>query len=334
MADKTKIEWADATLNYVNGCSLHSPGCTNCYAMKQAHRFPVRQGLTVQSKGGMVWTGEVRENPKALEQALRWQKPRAIFWNAHGDLFHESVPDEWIDKQFAIMALTPHHKHMILTKRSDRMRRYMLEMAAGKRPISHTACGFLPDRDYGEVFDHIHFTFWPDSIHKYRSKGRKLPEMFKPIPNVWLGVSAENQEWANKRIPDLLATPAAHRFVSCEPLLGPINLYDAMWAGKDWRENLFASIDWIIAGGESGPKARPMHPDWARKLRDQCAENGTSFNFKQNGEWVSVSDVEGSGKHYHFPDGTTVRKVGKRAAGRLLDGVTHDGDGTYEGEYV
>src|SRR5688572_20003260 len=127
MADGTKIEWADATLNYVNGCSLESPGCTNCYAMKQAHRFPVRQGLTVKTKGGMVWTGEVRENPRALEQALAWKRGRAIFWNAHGDLFHPKVPDAWIDRQFAAMALTPQHRHMILTKRSARMREYLAD---------------------------------------------------------------------------------------------------------------------------------------------------------------------------------------------------------------
>lgn len=365
MADGTKIEWADATLNYVNGCSIESPGCTNCYAMKQAHRFPVRQGLTVKTKGGMVWTGEVRENPRALEQALAWRRGRAIFWNAHGDLFHPSVPDAWIDRQFAVMALTPQHRHMILTKRSARMREYVgsLDGAVIK--------AFTPPHQHPSLDDR-HAAFFavvaPHSPAEW------------PLPNVWLGVSVEDQTRADERIPDLLATPAAVRFISAEPLLGLMDLLMIDLAAVEAREEEPSGletldaltglhydgegevpgingspdphIDWVIAGGESGPGARPMHPDWARSLRDQCASAGTPFFFKQWGEWVpQVGAVDGwtipdnpeisrydhrewEGDHWGKPyakgwqdevEDDTVSRVGKKHAGRLLDGVTHDG---------
>ena len=140
MADNTKIEWADATVNYVNGCSVVSPGCTNCYAMRLAgtrmKTHPTRAGLTRESKAGPVWTGEVRAHEPALQQVLAWKKPRRIFWNAHGDLFHPNVPDEWIDRQFAVMALTPQHTHMVLTKRPERMRDYV---SAIRRHVSRLA---------------------------------------------------------------------------------------------------------------------------------------------------------------------------------------------------
>lgn len=307
MADKTKIEWADATLNYVNGCSLESPGCTNCYAMKQAHRFPVRQGLTVKTKGGMVWTGEVRENPRALEQALAWKRGRAIFWNAHGDLFHPSVPIEWIARQFNAMAETPQHRHMVLTKRSARMRKIL------NGPKDHRLW---------------HHKLWHRSV----------------LPNVWLGVSAEDQPRWDERTDDLRKTPAAVRFVSAEPLLGLIR--------DDFGMD---GLDWVIAGGESGPGARPMHPDWARSLRDQCAAAGVAFHFKQFGEWAPaeafgagswgpVTDRRGNVRDWmrqyvvcedradrldahSFTEHATdlVFRVGKKRAGRLLDGAEHNG---------
>lgn len=340
MADNTKIEWADATLNYVNGCSVTSPGCTNCYAMRLAgtrlKHHPSRAGLTTSTKAGPVWTGEVRDNSAALEQALRWKKPRAIFWNAHGDLFHENVPDEWIDRQFAVMALTPQHRHMVLTKRSARMREYLSQhrwhiwSAIGR--------GIDPKR-------------W-----------RNLPPIIggdcTPVPNVWLGVSVEDQRRADERIPDLLATPAAVRFISAEPLLGPVDLtmIDVTVAEREQAEpsgliHLDAltgvhrdaedsiegvldypdpKLDWVIVGGESGPGSRPMHPDWARSLRDQCEAAGVAFHFKQWGEHLLARE-----RHLHgYPPGDFVDhldvgqgfiKVGKARAGRLLDGVTHDG---------
>jgi protein gp37 len=274
MADGTKIEWTDATVNAVNGCSVLSPGCTNCYAMKQAHRFDIRRGLTKQSKGGMVWTGEVRFNEKQLLQPLNWKRPRKIFWNAHGDLFHESVPDAWIDRCFAVMALTPHHTHQVLTKRSARMREYLSEPG-------------LPGRLFG-----VAATLGADGV-RWSAAATALATTW-PLPNVWCGVSVEDQTRADERIPDLLATPAAVRWLSGEPLLGPV---DIIWALSTFKPTIAAGflarglfspgmemlrpLNWVVAGGESGPGARPMHPDWARSLRDQCAAAGVPFFMKQ-----------------------------------------------------
>jgi protein gp37 len=299
MSAVTGIEWTDATVNAVNGCSVVSPGCTNCYAMRAGSRgLPNHPsaGLTAPSKAGHVWTGEVRLNERALLQPLRWKRPRRIFWNAHGDLFHDSVPDEWIDRCFAVMALTPQHIHQVLTKRPERMREY-LTTRKGNRPLS-IAIGD------GTLTDHP----WNNQL--------KVPQ------NIWLGTSVEDQPRANERIPHLLATPAALRFLSGEPLLGPI------WP---WHELILAranalvgrpanavmpGIDWIIVGGESGPGARPMQPGWARMLRNQCAAVGVPFFFKQWGAWTPLDKARGA---------DTLYLTTKANAGRLLDGVTHDG---------
>jgi protein gp37 len=339
MSDNTKIEWADATLNYVNGCSVLSPGCTNCYAMKLAgtrmRSHPSREGLTQQSKAGPVWTGEVRAHEPALMQALKWNRPRRIFWNAHGDLFHENVPDEWIDRLFAVCALTPQHTHMILTKRSARMREWFAADADRRAGIraAYNAMG------YSEVW---------------------LPQW--PLPNVWLGVSVEDQQRANERIPDLLATPAAVRFISAEPLLGPVDLTEVSDDGtaldpECWGDcacdslygydpgcrrnggdgSLTRKIDWVIAGGESGPGARAMDTDWARSLRDQCAAAGVAFNFKQHGEWIGVDTLTAE-QRQEAGDLDRLRGdpltgsvwFGKKRAGRMLDGRTHDAFPTTE----
>lgn len=370
MADGTKIEWTDATVSAVNGCSVLSPGCKRCYAMKQAHRFDARRGLTQMTAGGMVWTGEVRFNEKQLLQPLRWKRPRRIFWNAHGDLFHENVPDDWIDRCFAVMALTPQHQHQVLTKRSARMRAYFAERWQGTpaRQIDCGSAGIIDIPAGGEtgrryqieiaceelildldLADTENDALWTDDGSLILSQWQW------PLPNVWLGVSVEDQQRADERIPDLLATPAATRFLSCEPLLGPIDLtrvflgeggFDpASDAGPEWkaiksvRFNVNAlvgapsiawgKLDWVIVGGESGPGARPMHPDWARSLRDQCAAAGVHFLFKQWGEHIAHASPDAK-----WRDGTpvaaalepvTFERVGKKAAGRLLDGVQHDG---------
>jgi protein gp37 len=318
MSDGTKIEWTDATWNVITGCSIKSKGCTNCYAMKLAgtrlRHHPSRVGLTQDSAAGPVWNGQVRFNDQWLSQPLDWKRPRQIFVCAHGDLFHESVPDEWIDKVFAVMALGSQHTFQLLTKRADRMRAYMQMVSADggtQRWINHAVeiadspcvAGFMEDLDW-------------------------------PLPNVWLGVSAEDQDTANERIPDLLATPAAVRWISAEPLLGPIDLASIAYGDGFYVNTLVVqntedvivqpAIDWVVAGGESGQRARPMHPDWARSLRDQCASAGVAFHFKQWGEWVSVSEVAGKGDHHYFNDGATVRRVGKKKAGRTLEGVLHD----------
>lgn len=276
MAEQSKIEWTDATWNPIVGCSLVSPGCTNCYAMKMASRIEAMavgagrwshyNGTTKASNGGAVWTGRVTLAPDhVLSLPLHWKRPRRIFVNSMGDLFHESVPDEWIDRVFVVMALARHHTFQVLTKRSARMRDYMIRFSWSRAVYS---CRTSANDPVPVIVR-----------HSYNDLQRKfgLTPRFSydadcsswPPNNVWLGGSAENQKAADERIPDLLVTPAAIRFVSCEPLLGPIDL------------GVIAALDWVIVGGESGAAARPMHPDWARSLRDQCAAAGVPFFMKQ-----------------------------------------------------
>jgi len=377
MADGTNIEWTDATWNVVNGCSVTSPGCKHCYAMKQAHRVEARRGLTEKTAGGMVWTGEVRFNEKVLEQPLRWRKPRRIFVCAHGDLFHESVPDEWIDRVFAVMALCAQHQFQVLTKRSARMREYLAQLDdfALQETPEYSAAEYRVQCDD----DPNGSAAWHAQTARLESAIETVSETLgegKPLPNVWLGVSVEDQQRADERIPDLLATPAAVRFLSCEPLLGPVDLrwiaepdedkdgvIDAL-LGCNWIEDERGAVitaarpghvgrsigrrvcssskeicenrklDWVIVGGESGPKARPMHPDWARSLRDQCEAASVPFLFKQWGEWHPMGQTLGDGTFnamdkgekpglWHEPSMSV--RVGKKRAGRLLDGVQHDG---------
>jgi protein gp37 len=351
MADGTHIEWTEATWNPITG--------TNCYAMQLAGtrlaHHESRKGLTQDSKAGPVWTGEVRFNEQWLDQPLRWSKPRMIFVCAHGDLFHESVPDEWIDRIFAVMALCPQHTFQVLTKRSARMRDYFREAAGWRVRVAELLNDLKPSSHWnGNVYQG-----WQD-LHG-RPDG---------LPNVWLGVSVEDQQRADERIPDLLATPAAVRWISAEPLLGPVDLEEWMICPRarngllmdpstgayeccshcDWTGLTFA-IDWVVVGGESGSKARPMHPDWARSLRDQCAAASVPFFFKQWGEWglCAGHPAETPGRFAmlsrdrfgwshtspvmldHYPRQFTslgsvvLERLGKKRAGRLLDGVEHNG---------
>lgn len=423
MSDNSKIEWTDATWNPVTGCSVVSPGCTNCYAMGLAgtrlRNHPSRAGLTIATKAGPVWNGQVRLNEDWLTQPLKWQRPRMIFVCAHGDLFHEAVPDEWIDRVFAVMALSPQHTYQLLTKRADRMRAYCTDAGVTHR-VAQAMDKILVDRDddgyekWAPVPDFPKYevstrgrvrrddivlkqqinpeygrpsvTLWRDAIPttvfvhilvlrawrgpmpdgcetrhrngertdnrlinlewasgsinqqdkvRHGSNGgpakltreqaaeirsavaagetqqsiadrygvsRSLVSLVKdrkvwpdaidwPLRNVWKGVSAEDQTRADARVPDLLATPAAVRFVSAEPLLGPIDFreiggrdgdgFNAFDDGADDGVRAEPVLDWIIVGGESGPSARPMHPAWARAIRDQCAAAGVAFFFKQ-----------------------------------------------------
>lgn len=309
MADNTKIEWTDATVNAVNGCTVHSPGCTNCYAMRLAgtrlKHHPSRVGLTQPGKAGPVWTGEVRLNERQLVEPLRWKRPHRIFWNAHGDLFHDNVPDEWIDRVFAVCALTPQHTHQILTKRSRRTREYLCTRGDDwmiRWPDANPP-GSLPISRHEQRLA-MQGKGWPDAI---------LRPKF-PLPNVWLGVSVEDQQRADERIPDLLATPAAVRFISAEPLLGQLNLnhiheefdggllhtWESALDGKrfdpwtDFESDTmlpgYPKLDWVIVGGESGPGARDMDPDWARSIRDQCANAGVAFFMKQMARGAPIPD--------------------------------------------
>jgi protein gp37 len=220
MGHNTGIEWTDDTWNPIVGCSVVSPGCTNCYAMRQAGTrldgnpaTPLYAGTTQRSKAGPVWTGKVAlATDKTLLAPLRWRAPRRIFVNSMGDLFHEAVPDEWIDRVFAVMALAPQHTFQVLTKRSKRLRAW-----------------FAGTEDTGDAFTRI-LSRAPKMMEGGDDWWDFLSDRGWPLPNVWLGVSAEDQPRADERIPDLLATPAAVRFVSAEPLLGAIDLTWIPWA--------------------------------------------------------------------------------------------------------
>lgn len=344
MADGTKIEWTDATWNPITGCSVVSPGCTNCYAMKLAgtrlKNHPTREGLTNDSKAGPVWNGQVRFNEGMLLDPLRWRRPRMIFVCAHGDLFAENVPDEWIDQVFAVMALAPQHTFQVLTKRPERMRGYLHAIVE-----CYHASPEEMDRRFGEVC--VDLTSSPCASGAFEDRPW-------PLPNVWLGVSVEDQKRAEERIPVLLETPAAVRWISAEPLLGPIDIRRHIEVGHLDSELGLSNpgLDWVVAGGESGHNARPMHPDWARSLRDQCAAADVPFLFKQWGEWGKADfkpsgtpgayaiatagpDTEFWPQHVLkvdsyprqinlFGGGKVLQRVGKRAAGRLLDGVEHN----------
>jgi protein gp37 len=293
----TGIEWTDETWNPIIGCSVLSPGCTNCYAMRWAHRIGRNyKGLTELHKGNAVWNGEVKLIADRLLEPATWRKPRHVFVDSMGDLFHENIPAEWIVQVFAVMSQHQQHIFQILTKRPARMLEVLSNIAI--------------------------------------------------LPNVWLGVSIEDQLRAEERVPLLLKAPAVMRFVSAEPLLGPIDLTRLTVKGCDHINALTgieenhphgtlqtARLDWVIAGGESGTGARVMHPYWPRSLRDQCAAAGVPFFFKQWGDWAPAPDhlnyeeaAEWAGKRFfsHHSSGHTFVRMGKPAAGRSLDGVTHD----------
>lgn len=301
----TKIEWTDETWNPTTGCSKVSQGCKNCYALREWPRLAANPKATAYF--GREFT-DVAVHPERLDAPLRWTKPRKIFVNSMSDLFHQDVPDDFIDRVFAVMALSPQHTFQVLTKRPERMLAYMTQDGHGR-------WGFIDGRAR-QIYAAQH--------------GRRFPPgkiLLGPLPNVWLGVSVEDQATADARIPLLLQTPAVVRWISAEPLLGPVSL--ARWLrqrsdyvihSSDYGFEFYNEtppLDWIVVGGESGPKARPMHPDWVRSLRDQCAASGVAFLMKQWGSWAPTAAISGAG------DGL-LTKVGKKAAGRLLDGVLHD----------
>ncbi|WP_326646621.1 phage Gp37/Gp68 family protein [Streptosporangium sp. NBC_01755] len=336
MAD-TKIEWATHVWNPTTGCDRVSSGCDNCYALTMAKRLKGMGAEKYQRDGDPKTSGPgfgVSEHRGTLNEPFGWRKPRRVFVNSMSDLFHESVSENFIAQVFATMASTPKHTYMILTKRHARMRSLLRKWA----PVT----GVTP---------WVHIGPWP-------------------LPNVWLGVSVEDQRWADIRVPALLETPAAVRFLSCEPLLGPVDLWGPVdqyggrpkltywldgrpgWGPEETTETGLVTqpltvgprIDWVIVGGESGPGARPMHPDWARTIRDQCAHSGVSFHFKQWGEYIPESlgaqvitrhtaktaqyaDLKGGHRPANIGarnGAATCHRVGKKAAGRELDGRTWD----------
>ncbi|ORA38084.1 DUF5131 family protein [Mycobacterium aquaticum] len=285
MSDNTGIEWTDATWNVVIGCDKVSPGCDHCYAIRTAHRMQSNPNPKVVepyagTESGGEWTGRVNLVEDRLSLPLQWKRPRRIFVNAQSDLFHDQVPDEYIAKVFAIMLLAQRHTFQVLTKRHGRMRSLLNSHAFWTRVLYEALDPGLPAGDRDGLQLSLHY-----------------------LPNVWLGVSTENQQWADIRIPALLDTPAAVRFISAEPLLGPIDLLNvarrnvltgvgnriAMTTLRSPRETHIitpACLDWVITGGESGPGARPAHPQWFRSIRDQCQSAGVAYLHKQHGEWI------------------------------------------------
>jgi len=340
MGADTKIEWTkgddgtpEATWNPVTGCTRVSEGCRNCYMARVVPRH-----------GQDPWT--VVLHPDRLGIPLHWKKPRRIFVNSLSDLFHKDVPDGFIDMAFAVMAIARRHTFQVLTKRPKRMLTYLSTLTFERLLdcANHNSEG----RDHGPGA----YNF--ASINALSTKARFIageksahwPMPHPPLPNVWLGISCENQATADERIPLLLQTPSAMRFISAEPLLGPINLslFQPFLARRS-RGSLAAlrgiakALDWVIVGGESGPHARPMHPDWARSLRNQCQAASVPFFFKQWGEWApfcvdALRTVpylcirkDGSpavGVVTKEDPGKGMQRVGKHAAGRVLDGRTWD----------
>ncbi len=338
MSDQTAIEWSDATWNPITGCTKVSPGCDNCYAETFAERWRGTPGHHFENGFDLTL------RPERLGQPIRWTRPRRIFVNSMSDLFHDGVPDEFIARVFAVMAVAPQHTFQVLTKRHGRMRS-LLSRPEFRAQVEDAICGVVAEYTPDQVW----YSAWP-------------------LPNVWLGVSVEDQKRADLRIPALLDTPAAIRWISAEPLLGPVDLKGAAlrpyerqqggyWEyghgedvygnGKVWVPAPPAQLDWVVTGGESGRGARPMHPQWARVLRDQCTAAGIPYLFKQHGAWVPESallhrasapaaflDIDGTvrplvnGKPEKPPmargQAVTVRQVGKKAAGRELDGRTWD----------
>ncbi|SLD51107.1 bacteriophage protein gp37 [Mycobacteroides abscessus subsp. bolletii] len=312
MGDKTGIEWADSTWNPITGCDKVSPGCDRCYAETFAERW--RGTPEHYFANGF----DVQLRPNKLDLPLRWTKPRKVFVNSMSDLFHDKVPDEYIAKVWAVMAAAPRHTFQVLTKRHARM-----------RSLLNNGTFFETVADYALEFDRDIWRRWQAAQNAW------------PLPNVWLGVSAEDQKRADLRIPALLDTPAAVRFVSAEPLLGPIELIEHF--GSAPAVGGTAALDWVIVGGESGPGARPMHPDWARSMRDQCVAAGVPFLFKQWGEFRPVLPSDGDvtpDRYVQCETGRSVdddgmwnasgghwcamRRLGKKRAGRELDGRTWD----------
>lgn len=326
MADKSDIGWTGATWNVITGCKIKSPACRLCYAMDLAgtrlKNHPSRAGLTKVVKGRQVWTGEVRFNEDWLLQPLQWKRPREIFVVAHGDLFYEEVPDAWIDRTFAVMALAYWHTFQTLTKRSARMLAYFNDPDTFRRIWNEAV---ILDNKLHVASDLVGSFLLPADP--------KNPTW--PLPNVHGGVSAERQREADERIPDLLSSPFAKRYVSAEPLLEDIDFESRGWLKPDLSVRAGRLeppyIDQIITGGESGRGKRrpvPTHVDSFRSIRDQCARSHTAFFHKQNGSWLHESQMPsdpGGLDQHHWPDGSTSYLIGTGAAGHKLDGRVHEG---------
>jgi len=352
MGQKTGIEWTESTWNPIRGCSRVSKGCRNCYAETVANRFkgPGEPYEGLIAKGGQ-WNGEVKLIEHKLDEPCRWSKPRMIFVNSMSDLFHPAVPFETIAGIFGIMAAASWHTFQVLTKRPERAVEFF-DWLEDHPDRSDFDTRRLQSTYPGAAWQP--FLLAQAAADLLPNQGTGLRVDLKgdwPLPNLWLGVSVEDQATADERIPLLLETPAAVRWISAEPLLGPIILDDYLFRGDhslretdpmaaamlaesvaDGHGWIRPAIDWVVVGGESGPSARPMHPEWARYLRDRCQAAEVPFLFKQWGEFAPSpdgglpDDLPESAGHYFeepHPPGKTWR-FGKKRSGRTLDGRTWD----------
>lgn len=314
----TTIEWTQRpgtvgeTWNPTTGCNKVDRGCKNCYA-ETMHRRLQAMGQAKYAKDFLE--GAVVQ-PDTLDIPMRWTKPRTVFVNSMSDLFHEEVPFDFITQVMQVIQLTPQHTYLVLTKRPEVALRFWYHMEVANK-------------------------------------------IWQPPPNLWMGTSAHDQGSADKRVSELLGLKGCLHFLSYEPAIGPLDLnrlhpkaaptyrtsLDALrgiyslqkWKGKEWHHLMssqYEKLDWVIMGGESGPKADPMHPAWARAMRDQCKEAGVPFFFKQWGLWQPITYRQGDAQEVYikFELGKNERlldqplqnmvRVGKGAAGHELDGET------------
>ncbi|MCF1592440.1 DUF5131 family protein [Streptomyces muensis] len=385
MSTNTAIEWANKTWGPIIGCTRVSSGCDGCYAIRTANirtynpnpKIAAAYAGTVHTTDGRLdWTGQVNLVEDRLTDPLRWRKPLRVFVNSQSDLFHEQVPEEFIARIFAVIAVTPRHTYQVLTKRHGRMRSLLGKREFWQEVGRHARQDAYRHRGAEEWIEEGVSVCDPASFDQLRQ-----------LPNLWLGVSVEDQKTADMRIPALLETPAAVRWISAEPLLGPIDLCGPVHPDGGRRKLTYwldgrpglgegyttgtglvmhplvtgPRLDWVVAGGESGPGARPAHPDWFRLLRDQCAHSGVRYWFKQWGQWGLEAPLDGEGRIVRgargqgvtlandgtvyapgdlaYPDGprygeairaghqranlTQLYSIGKKAAGHELDGRVH-----------
>lgn len=284
---KSLIEWTGQTWNPIAGCEAISPGCAHCYAATMTRRLEAMgqadyAGLTTKKH----FNGVVRCLPEKLAIPLKRRKPTTWFVNSMSDLFHVGVPFAFVDKVFAVMALCQQHTFQVLTKRAERMAEYIATRTpmddSGRYPTlpqwHQQIENWLDDSYGGGRFFHTERAW--DAAHDASAKITT-----SPLPNVWLGVSCEDQQRADERIPWLLKTPAAVRFLSCEPLLGPLRWVEPCGTVGDAVKNGWGMIDWVIAGGESGPGARPCDVAWIRSIVGQCKAAGVACFVKQLGAY-------------------------------------------------
>lgn len=342
--NRTKIEYLDYTWNPTHGCSPVSEGCANCWARTMAKRLAAMGAESYDPADPFKPTF----NPRELDLPFRLKKPSRIGVSFMGDLFHEDVSDEYIAKVLS-GTISKKHIFLLLTKRPERMREFFKRCKSWEGWITHSG---NPPSSYGG--NGIIVGYEKEVLTKYEKNCGKKATPLWPPSNLWFGVTCENQRTADERIPILLQIPAAVRFVSLEPLLAPVDLTciqtdlveinalsgdHGVYRPLQGRSDL--KLDWVIVGGESGPGARPMHPEWARSIRDQCVEAGVPFFFKQWGEWC-LDDfdfvwpsgrtpkrkwvhIDGESYDYQYPyNCAQMMRVGKKRAGRGLDGKVWD----------